>query len=172
MLWMIAAGVIGDSALAEDIVQEAAIIAMGKLDQFQPGTDFTAWMGQIVRYVALNKSRTERRRRPTMMDPQAMEQMSAPAPAANDASNLRLSLRGELPPDQRHFDDRLVQALSSVSGVARACLLLRVLEGLSYAEISRLMEIPEGTAMSHVHRTCVALRQKLGDVTGPRGYVS
>jgi RNA polymerase sigma-70 factor (ECF subfamily) len=54
--------------------------------------------------------------------------------------------------------------LGDVGEVARACLLLRTLEGLEYAEISRLLEIPEGTAMSHVHRTRRYLRDRLADV--------
>src|SRR5262249_7753011 len=40
VLWLIAAGITGDAALAEDVVQEAALVAMSKMDQFQPGTSF------------------------------------------------------------------------------------------------------------------------------------
>ena len=40
---------------------------------------------------------------------------------------------------------------------------------LGYAEISRLLQIPEGTAMSHVHRTRQFLRQKLSTATNDQG---
>ena len=53
-LWRIAAGMIGDRTHAEDIVQEAAIIALDKLDSFTAGTNFAAWMAAIVRRCALN----------------------------------------------------------------------------------------------------------------------
>src|SRR3989304_6091403 len=69
VLWLTAVGIIGDASLAEDVVQEAAIIAPGKLDQFRAGTNFTSWTGQIVRNVALNRARRERRRRATVTDP-------------------------------------------------------------------------------------------------------
>ena len=57
-LWTVAVGIVRDPALAEDVVQDAAIIALGKFDQYQPGSNFTAWMAQMVRFVALNQSRT------------------------------------------------------------------------------------------------------------------
>src|SRR5262249_54943115 len=56
-LWCIAAAVLGGRSHADDVLQEAAVVALSKLDQFNPATSFTAWMGQIVRFVALNESR-------------------------------------------------------------------------------------------------------------------
>ena len=56
-----------------------------------------------------------------------------------------------------------MRALNSVSDIARACLLLRTIEQMEYAEISRLLAIPEGTAMSHVHRARQHLRERLAD---------
>ena len=40
-------------------------------------------------------------------------------------------------------------------------LLLRVVEGMPYAEISTLLGIPEGTVMSHVHRSKKFARERL-----------
>src|SRR6267142_2524601 len=60
-LWCIAAAVVGDRAQADDVLQEAAMIALGKLSQFDPASNFVAWMGQIVRFVALNHSRRRNR---------------------------------------------------------------------------------------------------------------
>ena len=164
LFWLIAVGIVGDSAVAEDVVQEAAIVALGKLDQYQPGTSFNAWLGQIIRYVALNEQRKQRRRTAVSLDPATMDQSMPDTSAAPEEGELRLTTRGQLPPDQAHFDDRVSQALGEVKETARACLLLRTVEGLDYAEISRLLEIPEGTAMSHVHRTRKFLRQRLAEM--------
>lgn len=163
VLWLIASGILSDRALAEDAVQEAAIIALQKWRQFKPGTSFNAWMGQIVRFVALNQSRSERKRRATGMEPASVEHLAEAVSDAPDPDALKVSLRGELPENQRHFDDCVMQALSGLTDVARTCLLLRVLEGLEYSEISLLLGIPEGTAMSHVHRSRKALRARLGE---------
>jgi RNA polymerase sigma-70 factor (ECF subfamily) len=169
-LWLLAAGIVRDSAAAEDVVQEAAIIALGKLDQFEPGTNFTAWMGQIIRFVALNQSRKERRRRTAATDPATLDE-TAPAAAAGLASGSLIG-RSILPPDQPYFDDRVMVALREVNEVARACLLLRTVDELSYAEIAALLGIPEGTAMSHVHRTRQHLREKLGAAPSDAAPVS
>jgi len=42
----------GDRELAEDVVQEAAVVALGKSDQFRPVRNQAAWIIQIVRKVA------------------------------------------------------------------------------------------------------------------------
>jgi len=60
-LWCIAAGVLGTAEQAEDVLQEGAMIALGKLDQFDADTSFVAWMGTIVRFVALNHARRRQR---------------------------------------------------------------------------------------------------------------
>ncbi|MCA9217214.1 MAG: hypothetical protein KDB27_29295, partial [Planctomycetales bacterium] len=45
-LWLIATSIVGDRFVAEDIVQEAALIAYRKLDTFQTGTNFGAWVAR------------------------------------------------------------------------------------------------------------------------------
>lgn len=164
ILWVIAAGILRNRSLADDAVQEAGIIALSKYEQFEPGTNFTAWMGQIVRHVAKNMARKEYRRKSASLDDShALTEESYPG-ISGGQPQIRLGARGELPAEQEHFDDRLIKALYDVSDVARACLLLKTLGELDYTEISRIMEIPEGTAMSHVHRTRKLLRNKLADL--------
>lgn len=156
VLWLVAAGIIGDRNAAEDIVQEAAMHALGKLDQFEAGTNFRAWMAQMVRYVALNHLRRRQKHRAAPLTE------SVPTnPGINADLPLELGGRGELPIDQAHFDDRVMAALNSVGEVARACLLLRTIEQMEYSDISKVLGIPEGTAMSHVHRTRQHLRERL-----------
>ncbi|MBI4717542.1 MAG: RNA polymerase sigma factor [Planctomycetes bacterium] len=157
VLWLIAAGTVGEASLADDVVQDAALIALGKLDDFQPGTNFTAWMGRVVRYVALNQARKERKFRMTTGDA-TLADGDTPLAARSDLRG------GPLPAgrdDTRVFDQRIEEALQTVGEVARACLLLRTVEGLPYSDIAALLEIPEGTAMSHVHRTRRYLRGRL-----------
>lgn len=165
VFWYIAFGLIHDRNLAEDVVQEAAIIALGKLDQFQRGTNFVAWMGQTVRYAALNLARRNRRHTSSATDPTLIDASvdrplseSTPSPAP-----VRLTAEFAIPADQPAFDDRLVRALDGINETARACLLLRTLEGMEYREIARTLDIAEGTAMSHVHRARAALRERLID---------
>lgn len=162
VLWVVAAGVLGRSGGAEDVLQEAALLALGKIDQFQPGTHFAAWMAQMVRYVALNQLRKQTRSQTASLDSTAEPfTRSLPHRESSPEPAMQLGARGEMPAGQSSFDDDLSRALSSLTDVARGCLLLRTVEGRDYAEIGQVLGIPEGTAMSHVHRSRMRLREQL-----------
>jgi RNA polymerase sigma-70 factor, ECF subfamily len=158
-LWVIAFAITHDRVGAEDVVQEAAVVALGKLSDYQEGSSFVAWMSQIVRFTALNRSRKERRAKPV-----ENEQLDAHR-ARVEESMVTLSKSGQLKALEDHFDDDVVRGLKGLQPLQRACLLLRTIEELEYAEIARLLEIPEGTAMSHVHRARAQLRRALGEVS-------
>jgi RNA polymerase sigma-70 factor (ECF subfamily) len=148
-LWVVAVGVVGDAADADDVVQEAMIVGLRKAESFASGTSFRAWMGEIVRNVGRNrlrKRRGESRRFGRGGDVHAIEVESKP-----DAGRAATAY-GQLLPDQGAFDDRMLSAIAKLEPVARACLLLRCVEGRGYEEIAEFLGIPEGTAMSHVFR--------------------
>lgn len=152
VLWTLAAGLLGDSTEAEDVCQEAFLAAFAKRDQFEPGTDFLAWMGRFVRNVSANELRKRARRRTASTDPVLLDQDGSARPAGEPEDGSF---------DAEHFDERLLAGLRELGEVPRACLLLRSLRALSHAEIAALLAIPEGTVMSHVHRARLALRAKL-----------
>lgn len=159
-LTLVAAGVTGERESAEDIVQEAAIIAFERITQFSPGSNFAAWLAEIVRRCALNHRRKVRHRRTYAADPAVLGQMNQSTAAVDEPWPIVPS-SGAIVADQASFDDQLQGALEQLSEEARSCLLLRIVEKLSYAEIAALLGIPEGTAMSHVHRSKSALRKRL-----------
>lgn len=161
VLWLIAVGITGNRSLADDMVQEAAVVALDKFDQFEPGSNFGAWMAQIVRNVSLNAARKEGRRRAASIGEDAVPDVAASLQRQSRGDPSPVNRRGQLDADQTQFDDSVVRALNEVGEDARACLLLKVVEGLEYAEISRILDIPEGTAMSHVHRARKLMAERL-----------
>ncbi len=149
-LWCVAVSVLNDKALAEDALQESAIIALRKRGDFTPGTGFVPWMSAIVRYVALNQSRKTARSRTSSVDPALLDQTNEEAPIERRGTG-----------SDEMFDDRVKAALETLSETARQCLLLRTIFDAPYSEIAQKLEIPEGTAMSHVHRARRTLRDRL-----------
>lgn len=147
VLWTTAAAILGRRTSVEDVLQEAAIIGLEKLDQFDRSTHFPAWMGRIVRFVALNHMRKGARR--GEVGDEAL--IAEAAPSAPDLS----------------LDDELTAALADLRPEVRAALVLKVVHELEYREISTILDMPEGTAMSHVHRAKKALRQRLGEEVMP-----
>ena len=144
-LWCIAASVSRDRGGAEDAVQEAAVIALEKIGEFNPTTNFIAWMGQIVRFVAMNSARTTARR-----DRILRENATDVSSIGNSQAAWGLSPAMNL-------------ALDTLDPSARACLLMRVVGGLSYQEIAAALDMPEGTAMSHVFRARKSLASRVTD---------
>lgn len=161
ILWTVATGVLGDDSLAEDVLQEACIIGLGKLEQFEPGTSFTAWMGRIVRFVALNQVRTRGRRGEHLEDPARLQLIQD----HSTANPFDAGPNGGLGEDRGHFDDEFTAALACLTPTARACLLLKTFHDLAFSEIGSLLGIPDGTAMSHVHRSRVLLRRRLAQAS-------
>jgi RNA polymerase sigma-70 factor (ECF subfamily) len=159
--WLIAAAVTGDRFEADDIVQEAALIALGKRHEFIAGTNFSAWISQIVRLTALNYAKKSTRRGSIATDPATIDRDIASATAGAKEGFSSVTALGELVAHQADFDDEVLMALEEVSTEARACLLLRTVRHMSYSEIAQTLQIPEGTAMSHVHRAKNTMRSKL-----------
>jgi RNA polymerase sigma-70 factor, ECF subfamily len=163
-LTTVAAAIVGDQAQAEDIVQEAAIIAMEKIADFEVGTNITAWLAEIVRRCALNYRRKMQNRKTYAADPASLVQLAQDSSGATVTGSI-VDSGGNLLADQSAFDDEVSIALRRLSHDARCCLLLRTIQKLSYSEIAQIMQIPEGTAMSHVHRSKNELRNRLRPTT-------
>jgi len=143
VFWCVAVGVCADATEAEDVLQEAAIIGLEKLDTFR-GDGFIPWISSVVRFVALNHGRKRARRREVALgdaSPEAWADDGAPNAAPRDGS--------------------LRAAVEALPEPARTCLLLRALFDMPYREIAARLDIPEGTAMSHVHRARRRLRASL-----------
>ena len=141
-LWLLAAAWVGRGD-AQDLVQEAARVAWQKRHEVSAGSQFGAYLAQIVRHVGAN---WRRKVRPTATEAQ-------PEPFARDSV-----------PTLRLFDaDRmgLSDALQSLPAPQRAALLLHVVGELSFAEIAEMLEVNENTATSHARRARVALRAAL-----------
>ena len=155
----IAYGITGSREDAQDVVQQAITIAIEKNQSFESEYKFLGWLAGIVRNCALNHRRKSVRRKTQATDP---VQLSAVEGGMKGASPIDQNT-GEILAMQQSFDDKVQSALEQISPKARSCLLLRTLEGMSYREISELMDIPEGTAMNMVHRSKKKLRVMLSE---------
>lgn len=148
-LWCVAAAVLGRRDSAEDVLQESGIVGLQKRADFTPGTSFVHWMSQIVRFTALNEARRRNLRRAAPIESgiDPLDHRQDPSLAALEASEP--------------FDDQTRDALATLDETARACLLMRTVLDMPYRQISEVLQIAEGTAMSHVHRSRQRVRAVL-----------
>jgi RNA polymerase sigma-70 factor (ECF subfamily) len=147
-LWVLAAAWVGRGDAA-DLVQETARIGWQRREQFVAGSDLRAWLSQIARHLGAN---WRRQKRP---EPRAPEQLPEPHAVHERAATWPFDA------DRNGLSDELARALAELPEVARACLLLHVVNGHSFAEIATLLDIPENTASSHARRARLALRGAL-----------
>jgi RNA polymerase sigma-70 factor (ECF subfamily) len=142
-----------DREEAEDLVQETYAKALKGFSSFQPGTNFRAWIYQILRNTFFT-SRTGLRAAamvPIESEPETL-------PAATDTPESILLQRA---------DRQLVQeALGRLPVHYREVLLLCEFEEMSYQEISATLAIPMGTVMSRLSRARRALRDTVRELCG------
>ena len=132
----------GESAAAEDVVQEVFVKVFRSLDSYDERAQFSTWLYRVTRNACLDEVRSGKRR-PLPVDPFSVQETSGDfADEVVLASAIELGMRA-LPPEDR-------EALSAVS-----------LFGLSYAEASEVLGVPQGTVKSRVFRARRALAATL-----------
>jgi RNA polymerase sigma factor (sigma-70 family) len=144
-----------DSDDAEDLVQETYLKALRSFASFQPGTNFRAWIFQILRNTFLS-SRTKFERRMT----EALD---------SDEGEPELAVDTETPETiliNRSDSQLLQRAIDDLPVHYRETLLLCEVEEMSYQEIAQILSIPIGTVMSRLARARKAVRESLGSTPG------
>jgi RNA polymerase sigma-70 factor, ECF subfamily len=154
-----------DAGKADDVFAEGLLSAFENLHRFREGTNFRAWLYRIV----LNKcyvANRETGRAPVSLDdvPEAgFEELPRESGYAELLENPGAVL------DQ--CGEEVYRALLGLSERERACILLRGLEAFSYKEIAEILEIPEGTVMTHLSRGRAKLRRDLLEYARVNGIV-
>ncbi len=135
---------------AEDLVQETYLKALRSFQSFQVGTNFRAWIFQILRNAFLSSCSKLDRRMTVAMDsegdgPELAVDMETPETILLNRSHSQVV--------QRAIEDLPVHY--------RETLLLCEVEEMSYQEISQILSIPIGTVMSRLARARKAVREVL-----------
>jgi RNA polymerase sigma-70 factor (ECF subfamily) len=157
-LYAIALRVIGDSRDAEEIAQDALVRAYRALATYEAdrirALRLRPWLAAIVLNLARNRVTRRREPRATSLD--------QPGP---DGRSLEERLPGESGHDEpiaaverREGGDYWAVLLAGLPARYRIPVVLRHVDGLSFAEMSTALEKPEGTLKAQVHRGLALLR--------------
>ena len=133
---------------ADDIVQIAIERALARRDQLRPDSQLSSWLFGIVRNAWIDEVRARGRQR-RIFAPQELGEQVGEQSLGGVADTLAVQ-----------------DALARLPDEQRIAVGLVLVEGLSYKEAARVMEIPLGTLTSRLARGRAALQEMLSDTTG------
>lgn len=145
---------------AQDLVQEAALLAFRGFHTFTPGTHFRAWFFRILVncfYASQRKKRPE----------QSLEGLEEEAPLVHlFVQTYHNGMHGPGRDPAREVLDRIegedvARAMDSLPEEFRVACTLYFMEDLSYQEIADVAGVPVGTVRSRLHRGRKLLQKRL-----------
>lgn len=138
---------------AQDLTQETFLRVWRGLSGYRFDASFTTWLYRLTGNVCIDFLRRRRRENTVSLYRGENEEwelsLPDPAPCAETQVMTRLT-RGEV-----------AEALNKLEPEYRQALILRVINGLSYAEIAAVLEVPEGTVKSRIARAREKMRRLL-----------
>jgi len=141
---------LGDPAEAEDAAQETFVRAYTKLATYQPDRKFVNWLLSIASHHCIDRLRRKSRAPQLSLDgPLPPQWITSSSPRPDQVVN------------QKQERERVRQSLDTLPPDYRAAIVLRYWHGLSYREISDLMETTESAIKSRLHRARRMLAQEL-----------
>lgn len=146
--------------LAEEIAQDVFVAIYKHVGTFQGTSKFSTWLFRIVANHCHNKSKYLRRRKHKQTE-------SIDRPLETDDGELQRELPddpGRSPEElanRRLLNERIQEAISHLDEDHRVIVLLRDVEDMSYEEIGEILDLPEGTVKSRLHRARNELRTRL-----------
>jgi len=138
---------------SQDASQEVWIRVWRNMKSFRGESAFSTWLYRIAVNTCLNIRQMESRREEREVGGEA-SYLSEPTGGEADPEAAALSAERK---------DEIRAALAHVRAEHRAALVLRHMEGLSYAEIAAVLEVPDGTAKGWVSRGRAAMLVALAE---------
>ncbi|MFP4089154.1 MAG: sigma-70 family RNA polymerase sigma factor [Cyclobacteriaceae bacterium] len=149
---------------AKDLVQETYLKAFRFIDSFQRGTNAKAWLFRILKNSFINDFR-KKSKQPSKVDYQEVETYYN---SEGVDESITTDLRIEAVQDM--IGDEVSNALNSLAVDFRTVIILCDLEGFTYEEMAKILDIPIGTVRSRLHRARNLLKDKLKSYADSMGY--
>ena len=153
---------------AEDLVQETYLKAFRSFGSFETGTNLKAWLFRILTNTFINTYRAKQRR-PQESDLGSVEdlflykRLPSLAGLSESAEEQLLDL----------FPAAEVrEAIENLPETFLLPMLLNDVEGFSYKEVAKILDIPIGTVMSRLHRGRKTMQEALYDYASQRHLIT
>jgi RNA polymerase sigma-70 factor (ECF subfamily) len=157
-------------AEAEDLVQDAALLAFRGFGSFERGTNFKAWFFRILTNAFYSRHRKEKHERANLSTEDV-------PPLYLYARTAETGLQGREPDPATSIMDRIdseqvAAALDALPTEYRVVATLYFMEDFSYQQIAEVVGCPVGTVRSRLHRGRRMLQKALWEVAEERGITA
>jgi RNA polymerase sigma-70 factor, ECF subfamily len=144
----------GNSAEAEDLVQESYVRAYRFFGKYDPALPFSSWLYRIMTNAHIDSVRRKGRLKTMSLEQGGSDGATTWELPDTEAAPDRLML-------QEALDEPVQKALLSMTAEFRTAVLLADVEGMAYEEIADVMRTSVGTVRSRIHRGRKQLRKHL-----------
>jgi RNA polymerase sigma-70 factor (ECF subfamily) len=144
----------GNTAEAEDLVQESFLRAYKFFHRYDDSLPFTSWLYRIMTNAHIDMVRRRGRIKTTSLDGAGLDGSSTWDVPDADAAPDREMLKNSL-------DEPVQRALGAMTAEFRMAVLLADVEGLAYEEVADIMGTSVGTVRSRIHRGRKQIRNYL-----------
>jgi len=142
-----------DVETAKDLSQDAFVRAFSNIRQFDGRSSFYTWFYRIVVNICLDYARRKGR--------VAWESLDGPSEGLGERQLADTSFSPDQEAIASEAKRRAHETLEAMPKKQRTAFLLRNHQGLSIADIAKVMKTTEGTVRVYLHRAVAALRQSL-----------
>lgn len=149
---------------SNDLVQETYMKAHRFLDKYIPGTNAKAWLFKILKNAFINEYR-KKSKRPTKVD---FEEIISYHDTDDNSKTEYFDLREEIFANM--MGDEVTNAINALPIDFRSVVLLCDIEGFTYEEISKIIDVPIGTVRSRLFRARNMLKEMLKNYASNLGY--
>lgn len=147
---------------ALEVAQDAFVRAYRSLRRFKGKSSFKTWLYKIILNLARNRYRRKvsrgEHRKVSLDNPKRYDDSEA----VREIEDEKLSPTREL--DGREIQEQIQRGLMRLAAEHRQVIVLRHIEGLSYEEMTQVLQCAEGTVKSRLHRARLELRDVLRDL--------
>lgn len=160
----------GSGADAEDLVQETFLRAYRAWDQYTLGTKAKSWLFTICRNAFLRG-----RERDTRRDELVTEAAATGSTSDRSGETPLFAGQADYDPEGDFFgslvDEEVLEAVDELPDDFREAVILSDLQGLSYQEIARVLDVPLGTVKSRLFRGRRMLQKALYEYALESGFL-
>ncbi len=151
---------LGNMEEAKELAQEVFVTVFLSIRELREETKFDAWLKQITLNHCRNRWKFLKRRQyfntDSIDDPieTGEGEVARPVPDGSDPPDVRY--------EKKAVQEWIRKGLLKMREDQRELIVLRDLQGLSYEEMGTLLNLPEGTVKSKLHRARMDLKDILG----------